>query len=133
MLSLKVISLAEAMQVAAAALAQAEGGAATRHIINAERLALMKPTAILVNTSRGSTVDEAALAEARAAERIAAAGLDVFEREPCSPPALVALDNAILPPHIGSATIEARTAMGMQAADNLDAFFAGQVPPDRVA
>jgi lactate dehydrogenase-like 2-hydroxyacid dehydrogenase len=104
------------------------GGAATRHIINAERLALMKPTAILVNTSRGSTVGEATLAEARAA-----AGLDVFEREPCSPPALVALDNAILLSHIGSATIEARTAMGMQAADNLDAFFAGQAPPDRVA
>ena len=104
----------------------------TRHLINAERLALMKPTAILVNTARGSVVDEAALAEALASGRIASAGLDVFEREPVVNPALLALENVVLLPHLGSATIEARTRMGMQAADNLDAFFNGAEPPDRV-
>ena len=109
------------------------GGAETRHIINAERLALMKPTAILINTSRGSTVDERALAKALAAKRIYAAGLDVFEVEPCAPPDLIGLENAVLLPHIGSATVEDRIAMGMQAIDNLDAFFAGQSPPNRIA
>jgi lactate dehydrogenase-like 2-hydroxyacid dehydrogenase len=108
------------------------GGPETRHLINAERLALMKPTAILVNTSRGSVIDEQALAEALADKRIAAAGLDVFEREPAVNPALLALENVVLLPHLGSATIEARTRMGMQAADNLDAFFTGGAPPDRV-
>lgn len=109
------------------------GGAATRHIINAERLALMKPTAILINTSRGSTVDEAALAQALAARRIYAAGLDVYEVEPCAPPDLIGLENVVLLPHIGSATVEDRIAMGMQSIDNLDAFFAGLAPPNRVA
>jgi lactate dehydrogenase-like 2-hydroxyacid dehydrogenase len=109
------------------------GGPETRHLINAERLALMKPTAILINTSRGSVVDEAALAEALASKRIASAGLDVFEREPLVNAALLALENVVLLPHLGSATIEARTRMGMQAADNLDAFFKGAEPPDRVA
>lgn len=109
------------------------GGPATRHLINAERLGLMKPTAILINTSRGSVIDEAALAEALAAGRIASAGLDVFEHEPIVNPALLALENVVLLPHLGSATIEARTRMGMQAADNLDAFFSGAEPPDRVA
>jgi lactate dehydrogenase-like 2-hydroxyacid dehydrogenase len=109
------------------------GGPATRHLINAERLALMKPTAILINTARGSVVDEPALARALAERQIAAAGLDVFEGEPAVNPGLLALDNAVLLPHLGSATIEARTRMGMQAADNLDAFFAGAPPPDRVA
>jgi lactate dehydrogenase-like 2-hydroxyacid dehydrogenase len=109
------------------------GGAETRHLINAERLALMKSTAILINTARGSVVDEAAVAEALASKRIAAAGLDVFEREPAVNAALLPLENAVLLPHLGSATIEARTRMGMQAADNLEAFFAGQAPPDRVA
>jgi len=108
------------------------GGPQTRHLINAERLALMKPTAIIVNTSRGSVIDEEALAAALAGGQIAAAGLDVFEREPVVNPALLALENAVLLPHLGSATIEARTRMGMQAADNLDAFFSGAEPPDRV-
>jgi D-3-phosphoglycerate dehydrogenase len=100
MLSLKVISLAEAMQVAAAALAQAEGGAATRHIINAERLALMKPTAYLINTARGPIVDQKALTKVLQERRIAGAGLDVLEQEP--PDAddpILKLDNVILAPH----------------------------------
>ncbi len=109
------------------------GGPQTRHLIDADRLGLMKPTAILINTARGPVVDEQALAEALTAGRIAAAGLDVYEREPLVNEALLSLENAVLLPHLGSATLEARTRMGMQAADNLDAFFAGKPPPDRVA
>ena len=109
------------------------GGAATRHLINAQTLARMKPSAILINTARGSVVDEEALATALAQRQIAAAGLDVYEREPAVSAALQELDNVVLLPHLGSATLEARTAMGMQMADNLDSFFAGRTPPNRVA
>jgi lactate dehydrogenase-like 2-hydroxyacid dehydrogenase len=109
------------------------GGSATRHLIDAGALAAMKPTGILINTARGSVVDEAALAQALESRRIAAAGLDVYEAEPAVHPALLALENAVLLPHLGSATIESRTAMGMQAADNLDAVFAGREPADRIA
>jgi lactate dehydrogenase-like 2-hydroxyacid dehydrogenase len=102
-------------------------------LINATTLARMKPTAILINTARGSVVDEEALATALAQRKIAAAGLDVYEREPGVPASLQELENAVLLPHLGSATLEARTAMGMQMADNLDSFFAGKEPPNRVA
>jgi lactate dehydrogenase-like 2-hydroxyacid dehydrogenase len=109
------------------------GGADTYHLVDRGILARMKPTAILVNTARGSVVDEAALAEALAERRIAAAGLDVYEREPEVEPMLLSLPNAVLLPHLGSATIEARTAMGMQAADNLEDYFAGRGARNRVA
>lgn len=109
------------------------GGPATYHLIDRAILARMKPTAILVNTARGSVVEEAALAETLAQGRIAAAGLDVYEREPEVEPMLLSLPNAVLLPHLGSATIEARTAMGRQALANLDAFFGGRELPDRVA
>jgi len=109
------------------------GGAATRHLVDSRLLTGMKPTAILVNTARGTSVDEAALAEALITRRIAAAGLDVYEREPAVESALLALENVVLLPHLGSATIEARTGMGLQAAANIAAFFAGQEPPNRVA
>jgi lactate dehydrogenase-like 2-hydroxyacid dehydrogenase len=109
------------------------GGAETRHMIDAPLLAALKPGAVVVNTARGSAIDEAALAAALASGHIAAAGLDVFEREPAVHPALLACDNAVLLPHLGSATIEARTAMGMRAAANLEAWFAGRDLPDRVA
>ena len=109
------------------------GGTATPHLINANTLARMKWTAILINTARGSVVDEDALANALAQRQIAAAGLDVYEREPAVSPALRELENVVLLPHLGSATLEARTAMGMQMADNLDSFFAGRTPPNRVA
>jgi lactate dehydrogenase-like 2-hydroxyacid dehydrogenase len=108
------------------------GGEATRHLIDARRLALMKPSAILVNTARGTVVDEAALAAALKAGRIAAAGLDVYEREPEVHPDLLDCENAVLLPHLGSATVETRCAMGHKVADNLDAFFAGQPLPDPV-
>ncbi|HVI98994.1 MAG TPA: D-glycerate dehydrogenase [Sphingomonas sp.] len=109
------------------------GGPETRHLVDAALLSRMQPHAILVNTARGSVIDEAALAEALATGRIAAAGLDVFEREPAVHAALRDLNNAVLLPHLGSATIEARTAMGMRAAANLEACFDGRDPPDRIA
>jgi lactate dehydrogenase-like 2-hydroxyacid dehydrogenase len=109
------------------------GGGETRHLVDRALLARMKPNAILVNTARGSVVDEAALVEALAERRIAAAGLDVYEREPAIDLRLLVLENVVLLPHLGSATIETRTAMGMQMAANLAAFFAGRPAPNRVA
>jgi lactate dehydrogenase-like 2-hydroxyacid dehydrogenase len=105
----------------------------TRGLIDGERLRRMRPTAFLLNTARGDVVDEAALADALREGWIAGAGLDVFAREPVVTPALLRLDNAVLLPHLGSATNETRTAMGMRALANLDVFFAGMEPPDRVA
>ena len=109
------------------------GGAATRHLLNRQALECMKSTAILINTARGSVVDESALADALSRRVIAAAGLDVYEGEPAVHPALLTLENVVLLPHLGSATLQTRTAMGMRAADNLDAFFSGNAPPNRVA
>ncbi len=107
--------------------------AETIGMLDARRLGLMRPDAVLINTARGSLVDETALAAALASGRLAAAGLDVFSREPEIPSALLDLDNVVLLPHLGSATDETRTAMGMMVADNLDAFFSGSPPPHRVA
>jgi glyoxylate reductase len=101
----------------------------TRHLINAERLTIMKPTAVLVNTSRGPVIDEEALARALTEGQIFAAGLDVFEREPSVHPALLACENAVLIPHLGSATVETRLAMANLAADNLFAALENQRPP----
>jgi lactate dehydrogenase-like 2-hydroxyacid dehydrogenase len=108
------------------------GGTATHHLINAERLRLMKRSAVLINTARGSVVDEAALAAALTQGHILAAGLDVYEQEPVVHPALLALENVVLLPHLGSATEETRTAMGMRVAQNLEAFFASKPLRDPV-
>jgi lactate dehydrogenase-like 2-hydroxyacid dehydrogenase len=105
----------------------------TRHMLDATRLASMRPGAILVNTARGDLVDEAALIEALERGPLAAAGLDVFEREPVVPPRLLALGNVVLLPHLGSATTASRVAMGERVLSNLDAFFRGFPPPDRIA
>ena len=101
---------------------------ASHHTIGAAELALMKPTATLVNIARGGIVDDVALAAALASKRIAAAGLDVFEGEPTVHPDLLALSNVVLTPHIASATLPTRLAMANLAADNLIAFFTGAPP-----
>ena len=100
--------------------------AATHHTIGARELALMKPTATLVNIARGGVVDDAALAHALRTQRIAAAGLDVFEGEPHVHPDLLTVPNVVLTPHIASATVATRLAMANLAADNLIAFFDGR-------
>ncbi|WP_411878323.1 2-hydroxyacid dehydrogenase [Polaromonas sp. YR568] len=102
---------------------------ASHHSIGAAELALMKPTATLVNIARGGIVDDAALAAALRDKRIAAAGLDVFEGEPKVHPDLLTVPNVVLTPHIASATIPTRLAMAGLAADNLIAFFSGKKPP----
>jgi glyoxylate reductase len=101
----------------------------THHLIGAAELAAMRRDAYLINTARGPVVDEAALAEALAAGRIAGAGLDVFENEPAVHPALLHLDNVVLLPHLGSATIETRTAMATLAANNVLAVLRGDPAP----
>jgi glyoxylate/hydroxypyruvate/2-ketogluconate reductase len=102
--------------------------AASHHTIGAAELALMKPTATLVNIARGGIVDDAALAVALREQRIAAAGLDVFEGEPKVHPDLLTVPNVVLTPHIASATVPTRKAMAGLAADNLIAFFTGKGP-----
>lgn len=97
----------------------------TRHLMNRERLARMRRSAFLINTARGDIVDETALVEALADGTIAGAGLDVYEREPEVSPELLAMENVVLLPHLGSATQETRVAMGQRAVENLRLFFTG--------
>jgi glyoxylate reductase len=106
--------------------------AETRHLIGRRELALMKPSAYLINTSRGPVVDEQALLEALQAGQIGGAALDVYEHEPALTPGLTLLDNVILLPHVGSATLETRTRMASMAAQNLIAGLGGQTPPNVV-
>lgn len=105
----------------------------TRHLLNASNLALLKPSAILVNTSRGPVIDEQALAAALKAGALFGAGLDVFEREPTVHPDLRGLDNAVLTPHIGSAALKYREIMTRMALANAAAVVGGTTPPNRVA
>jgi glyoxylate reductase len=104
----------------------------TRHLFGAEEFRAMKRTAVFVNTTRGAVVDEAALVTALRTGEIFAAGLDVYEREPEVHPELLRLENVVLAPHLGSATVETRTAMGMLAAENLVAALEGERPPSLV-
>jgi len=108
------------------------GGGANTHLINSARLAVMKPDAFLINTARGEVVDEDALIDALANNRLAGAGLDVFENEPAIDSRFLKLSNAVLLPHLGSATQETRDAMGFRVVSNLDQFFSGSEPADRV-
>ncbi|MDH7516678.1 MAG: NAD(P)-dependent oxidoreductase, partial [Bacteroidota bacterium] len=101
-------------------------GEGTRHLIGRRELALMKPTAVLVNTARGPVVDEQALIECLRAGKIFAAGLDVFEHEPEVPDALRRLENAVILPHIGSASFETRARMAVIAAENITAVLEGR-------
>jgi len=106
--------------------------AETRHLIGERELGLMRETTVLVNTSRGPVVDEAALAEALEGGRIFAAGLDVYEEEPKVHPKLLELENAVLAPHIGSASVETRDRMATLAAENLRAVLGGEQPKNPV-
>jgi glyoxylate reductase len=105
---------------------------ATYHLISARRLRLMKPHAIVVNTSRGQVIEEEALARALYAREIAGAGLDVYEREPEIHPRLLELDNVVLLPHMGSSTHDGRFDMGERVIVNIKTFVDGHTPPDKV-
>jgi glyoxylate reductase len=109
------------------------GGAETYHFLNAERIALLPDGAVVANTARGTVIDDGALIPALQSRKVGAAGLDVFEGEPNFDKRYLELDNVFLLPHVGSATIETRNGMGFRALDNLDAWFAGRQPGDRVA
>lgn len=104
----------------------------THHLIDAPQLAKMKPTAYLVNTARGAVIHESALVAALRDGQIAGAGLDVYEDEPALDAGLLALENAVLAPHIASASVETRTAMALTAAENVQAVFQGHRPPNIV-
>ena len=105
---------------------------ATYHLLSARRLKLLQPHAIVVNTSRGEVIDEEALAGMLSSRSLAGAGLDVYEREPAINPKLLGLTNAVLLPHMGSATLEARMEMGEKVIVNIRTFLDGHRPPDRV-
>ena len=104
----------------------------TKHMLGAAEFAKMKKSAILINTARGPVIDEAALAEALKNHVIAAAGLDVYEREPQIEAALKGLTNVVLMPHVGSATFDTRTNMGLMIARNIEAVLAGHEPINMV-
>ena len=105
------------------------GGAQTRHLVDDKVLDALGPKGYVINVARGSVIDEAALVRALQERRIAGAALDVFEREPYVPKELFTLDNVVLVPHIASATVQTRQAMGQRVLDNLEAFFAGRELP----
>jgi glyoxylate reductase len=109
------------------------GSAETRHFVDRRRIALLPDGAVVVNTARGSVIEDDALIRALQSGKLAAAGLDVFEGEPNFDKRYLSLSNVFLLPHIGSATIETRNGMGFRALENLDAWFAGREPRDRVA
>lgn len=108
------------------------GGKETHHLLDAARIGLMKKSAFLINTARGDVVDQAALVDALRKGVIAGAGLDVYEGEPKVPAELTAMENVVLLPHLGSASVETRVAMGMRVLENLRLFFGGMPPRDRV-
>lgn len=105
----------------------------TRHLINRDNLSFLKPTAIIVNTSRGPVIDESALVDALKSNQLWGAGLDVYENEPAVHPGLINLANVVLTPHIGSAEITWRKAMTEMVLSNIKAVLAGQEPPNRIA
>lgn len=104
----------------------------THHLLNRERMKKLQPHAVIINTARGEIIDETALADLLEVGRISGAGLDVFEAEPEINPKLLELDNVVLLPHMGSATVEARTGMGEKVLINIQTFTDGHRPPDRV-
>jgi lactate dehydrogenase-like 2-hydroxyacid dehydrogenase len=126
-------TLEELLQQADFVSLHCPAGESTKHLINAETLKFMKPTAHLINTARGDVVDSQALIDALKTKQIAGAGLDVYENEPNLNADFLELKNVTLLPHLGSATLETRTAMGEKVLANLAAYFAGKSLPDLVA
>jgi len=131
-LGARYISFDELLETADVVSLHCPLNADTRHLIDADRLKQMRSDAYLINTTRGPVVDEAALAAALRSGELAGAGLDVFEAEPKIDAGLLDLENAVLIPHLGSATIETRTAMGVLAATNAIAVLRGEEPPSPV-
>lgn len=129
----RLATIEEVLAVADFVSLHLPGGGENTHLIDAFRLARMKPAAFLINSARGDIVDTDALVTALRSGTIAGAGLDVYPGEPAVPLALRELDNAVLLPHLGSATLETRTAMGMLVLDNLQDFLEGREPSCRVA
>ncbi|MGI3168753.1 2-hydroxyacid dehydrogenase [Pseudooceanicola sp. C21-150M6] len=127
------MSLEALAGVADVVVVAAPGGAETEHLIDASVLSAMQGHAILVNISRGSLVDEAALVTALQTGQIAGAGLDVYEKEPVVSPGLLKLEQVVLLPHLGTASMGVREEMGLMAVENLRAYFAGDEVPNRVA
>lgn len=109
------------------------GGKDTYHLLNDERIGMMQPHAVLINSARGDVIDNQALISALKSGKIAGAGLDVFEGEPELDPGFLDCENAVLLPHLGSASVETRIAMGERVLENLKAFFAGDTPRDKLA
>ncbi len=128
----QLASLGTVMEQADFVVVTTPGGAETTKLIDAVALEAMKPTGIFINISRGEVVDETALITALQTGQIAGAGLDVYEAEPHVPEALRELDNCVLLPHLGSATVETRQAMGQMALDNIIAWSNGDAPPQAV-
>ncbi|MGZ8263330.1 MAG: 2-hydroxyacid dehydrogenase [Burkholderiales bacterium] len=126
------VSLDELLRQSDFVVLQVPYGPETHHLIGAAELAKMKPTAILVNSTRGGVVDDAALIEALTKRSIRAAGLDVFENEPRLNPGFLALDSVVLAPHVGSSTEATRRAMAMTAAKNAVAALTGETPPNLI-
>lgn len=126
-------SLSEVLAMSDIVSLHCPGGSENRHLIGSVELASMKPGSVLINTARGEVVDESALVDALSSGHLAAAGLDVFEQEPTVHPGLLTQARAVLLPHLGSATLETRVAMGMRVLANVDDFLAGRAPKDRVA
>ncbi len=125
-------TLAEVMAAADVVIVAVPGGAETHHLLNADAFAAMQPHAIFVNIARGDVVDETALIAALQAGQLAGAGLDVYEFEPAVPEALRALENVVLLPHLGTAALEVREAMGRMALDNCIALLEGRPLPNPV-
>lgn len=125
-------SMNAVMQAADIVVIAVPGSPQTHHLIDAQALGAMQAHAYLVNISRGDVIDETALIAALETAQIAGAGLDVYEGEPHVPEALLALDNVVLLPHLGTNAAEVRTNMGLMAVDNLRAFFAGSAVPNKV-
>ena len=127
--NVELVSLEDLLRRADLVTLHCPATAENRHLINRERLALMKPTAHLVNTARGPLVDESALHEALVTGRIAGAGLDVFEKEPLHDSALFGLDNVVLAPHVAGIDETSEVAMANRAIDAILAMWRGEAPP----